>query len=94
LYSILKNFGLSRGIAHHNSAACSQKVGSRGNSPASFTIVPCCSKGVAGCGCYRIATKSSVALANLSVDDVVGISTFSGKNSSVLVVQIPLVSGM
>jgi hypothetical protein len=60
---------------------------------ASFTIVPCCSEGVAGCGCCRIATKSSIALANLSIDDVVGISTFSGKNSNVLVVQIPFVSG-
>jgi hypothetical protein len=61
---------------------------------ASLTIVPCCRNGVAGCGCCRIATKSSVALANLSVVDVVGISTFSGKNSNVLVVRIPLVSGM
>jgi hypothetical protein len=61
---------------------------------ASLTIVPCCRNGVAGCGCCRIVTRFSVALDNLSVDDVVGISTFSGKNSNVFVVQIPLVSGM
>jgi hypothetical protein len=61
---------------------------------ASFTIVPCCKNGVAGCGCCRIVTRSSVALASLSVVDVVGMSTFSGKNYIVFVVRIPLVSGI
>ena len=61
---------------------------------ASLTAVPCCKYGVAGCCAWRMATRSSVALANLSVVDVVGMSTFSGKNSNVFVVLTPLVSGM
>jgi hypothetical protein len=61
---------------------------------ASFTIVSCCRNGVDGCSFCRILTRSSVALANLSVVDVVGMSTFSGKNSIVFVVQMPLLSGM
>ena len=61
---------------------------------ASLTAVPCCKYGVAGCSAWRMATRSSVALASLSVVDVVGISTFSGKNSNVFVVLIPFVSGM
>ena len=52
---------------------------------ASLSTVPCCRKGVAGCGACSISTRSSVALANPSVVAVVGISTFSGKNSIVLV---------
>jgi hypothetical protein len=61
---------------------------------ASFTTVPCCRYGVAGCGCCSISTRSSVARANQSVDDDVGMSTLSGKNSIVFVVRIPRVSGM
>ena len=61
---------------------------------ASFIFVPCCKNGVAGCVFCRIATRSSVVFASLSVDDVVGIVTLSGKNSIVFVVLIPLVSGM
>jgi hypothetical protein len=61
---------------------------------ASLITVPCCNNGVAGCGRCSISTRSSVALANRSAVDVVGMSTLSGKNSSVFVVQIPLVSGI
>ena len=63
-------------------------------SMASLTTVPVCTYGVAGCSAWRMATRSSVALANLSVVDVVGMSTFSGKNSNVFVVLTPFVSGM
>ena len=63
-------------------------------SMASLTTVPFCKYGVAGCSAWRMATRSSVALANLSVVDVVGMSTFSGKNSNVFVVLTPFVSGM
>ena len=54
---------------------------------ASFITVPCCRNGVAGCVAYSISTRSYVAPANRSVVAVVGVSsTFSGKNSIVLVV--------
>ena len=41
-----------------------------------------------------MSTRFSVARANRSVDDVVGMSTLSGKNSIVFVVLSPRVSGM
>ena len=41
-----------------------------------------------------MSARFSVALANRSVDDVVGMSTLSGKNSNVLVVLIHQVSSM
>jgi hypothetical protein len=38
---------------------------------ASFNTDPCCKYGAAGCGCCSISTRSSVARASRSVDDVV-----------------------
>ena len=50
--------------------------------------------GVAGCGFLSIATRSSVALASRSSDDVFSICTCAGKNSIVSVILSPLVAGM
>jgi hypothetical protein len=61
---------------------------------ASFATVPYCKNGVAGCSFCRMSTRSSVTRARQSVVDVVGMSTFSGKNLIVFVVRIPFVSGM
>ena len=61
---------------------------------ASFVAVPCCRKGVLGCGFFSIALKSSKVAASQSSDDVVGICTCFGKKLTVDAMQTPPVSGM
>ena len=59
-----------------------------------FVFVPWSKNGVGGCDFCKISTRSSVALANLPSEDVLGICTCSGKNSMVSVICSPLVTGM
>ena len=43
---------------------------------------------------FRIWVRSSIVAANLSTDNVFGIYTYFGKNSTVAAFRIPPVSGM
>ena len=59
-----------------------------------LVLSPWSKKGVFGCGFCSTAMRSCVMLASRSADEVSGISTCAGKNSTVLLTLSPLVVGM
>ena len=59
-----------------------------------FVSVPKVAKGVAGAGFRSKCIKSSAVAFAMSTEDVAGISTWCGKNSTVSLVRTPFVLGI
>ena len=61
---------------------------------ASFNLLPESRNGFAAAGFFNASTNSSNAAVARSVDDVVGMLYFSGRNTTVSDTRVPLVFGM